>query len=78
MTFILYIILFIVLFILIIGGIIAQKIARLFMKGTQAPPFGNGRTSDHTNEKSYNNQSSEQSKVFSKDEGEYVDYEEIK
>lgn len=72
-----------VIFLLIIGlgAIFVFRFVRLLTKGAKtASPFGNtyrdNQQSHNSNESTYTDQ--QQGKVFSKEEGEYVDYEEIK
>lgn len=71
-----------IIFFAIVGfiGILVLKFVRFFTKQTSG--FNNGRS---TYSNGYNDQQNRQqpnennhSKVFSKEEGEYVDYEEIK
>lgn len=77
-TFLLFI-LIIFLVILALGASFLRGVLQLF---TKRPTTGNYRTESqeyqNRNHQSSYNSSDEHQKVFSKDEGEYVDYEEIK
>ncbi|SHF60226.1 DUF4834 family protein [Dysgonomonas macrotermitis] len=70
-----------VVFLLIIGlgFLFILRFLRIFTKGTNSSPFGNTRRNNQQSHdsNSSSNQRSE-GKVFGKDEGEYIDYEEIK
>lgn len=72
-----------IIFFLIIGlgALFIFRFLRLITKGTKtSSAFGNTGGNEQYSQQSRRNESRQhsQEKVFSKDEGEYVDYEEIK
>lgn len=76
-----------IIFLLIVGiiGLFILKFVRIFIKGPRSAsafgnPFENRQSqSSQSRENSHNNQyNPNHEKIFSKDEGEYIDYEEIK
>lgn len=77
MTLILFILCAILIFGVMILMSVAKGVASIFCKpsSSSGSGFGNNRTSNNNN--TYNS-SNTTKKVFSKDEGEYVSYEEVK
>lgn len=84
-SFILFILIAFILFIGL-GVLFVYRFVRMLLKGPKVSPFGNNYNNDqshnqHKNTRyrnSHNQEHHDHEKVFSKDEGEYVDYEEIK
>lgn len=74
---------FILLFALLFGAIVVLSIVRkVFKAGRKAAERAAGKDKTHASSSSYYSKTGEKTpqkkKVFDKDEGEYVDFEEIK
>lgn len=73
-----FFLLILIIFFAIIGliGAFVLRFVRLFTKQTSGPNHGNQRYEDQQNQRSHNENNHQ--KIFSKEEGEYIDYEEVK
>lgn len=72
----LFIFVFVLVFFIISAGIVTSLLSKLLRFIGNLLGMGNNRNDNHSHHTQTNNQPQQKKKIFSKDDGEYVDYEE--